>query len=217
MGGSQIVTITESVADRAGEPRWIVVATFAGVGGSEPRCVDYRVRVVPELRDGQSRMAVVGRLMLAMEDQAASEGEVEALGTIPAEGIPRYVFEKASQARMLEKARAKAERRPDLVNEDAAAVLARQAKARRGRPPTRSLRERLLILADVEAAFESGRTLEDVAHKHHVSRSAVRDLLAWARSGDSGVQLFEGTTPGRRGGRLTDAARKLLHETGDDQ
>ena len=101
------------------------------------------------------------------------------------------------------------------MSEQAAAVLDRQAKPRRGRPPTRTLRERLLILEDVEKAYREGQTLEDVAKAHHMSRSAVRDLLAWARSEDSGVQLFSGTTRGRRGGGLTDAARKLLREVGD--
>lgn len=213
MEGTEVVTVTDSVQDRAGRPRWVVVATFVGVDGGEPRCVDYRVRVVPEGPDGGFHFHAYARVMVAMEEQAAGPEDVAELGSIPAEGIPRYVFERASQTRMLEKARAKVERQPDLVSENAAQLLARQNKPRRGRPPVRSLGEKLRILAAVEAAYAAGRTLQDVADDHFMSRSAVRDIVAWGRSSDSGAQLFTGTTPGRRsGGRLTDEGRELLRK-----
>lgn len=86
---------------------------------------------------------------------------------------------------------------------------------RPGRPPQRGLLEKLHILADVEAAYESGGTLADVADRHHMSRAAVRDLLSWARK-DATPQLFEGITPGRKGGGLTPAARDLLSRMRQD-
>jgi hypothetical protein len=51
--------------------------------------------------------------------------------------------------------------------------------------------------------------LDEVAAKHHMSRSAVRDLLSWAR-GDAEPVLFTNYGPGKRGGELTPAARAML-------
>lgn len=210
------VTVSDVVRDRKGGPRWGVVATFVGVGGSEPRCVDYRVRVIPEIAEEEDEFAVISPVMEKLVGHSPTESDVAALGTIPPEGIPRYVFELASQAKLLEAARQWTERNPAFLREQVDALLSRQRKPQRGRPPTRTLRERLQILADVESTWAAGGTLNDVAEKHHMSRSAVRDLLEWARSGDAGVQLFEGTTQGRRSGGLTAAGRELLEKTAQE-
>lgn len=207
------VHISDLVMDRNGHARWAVMATFIDVDGAEPRCIEYRVRVVPRMERKIDSVGVGHQLIGLLERQAAGERSDVYLAaelSAPAEGIPRYVFEKASQSRMLEKARAKARRRPESVSSQVREVLERQSKPRRGRPPARSLGEKLRILSDIEEAYATGRALQDVADAHFMSRSAVRDVLAWGRSNDSGVQFFTGTTPGRRGGQLTPEARALL-------
>ena len=85
------------------------------------------------------------------------------------------------------------------------------SKKRRGRPPARSLDEKLAILQTAERVFAEGGTREDVAKRHHMSTTSVRDLLAWARH-DVDPPLFDSNGRSRRGGRLTDAARQLIQE-----
>lgn len=75
--------------------------------------------------------------------------------------------------------------------------------------------EKLAVLQSVEAAYAAGRTLDDVAADHLLSRSAVRDLVSWARK-DASPPLFTSYGPGRRGGELTPAARRMLDENGGD-
>lgn len=209
-----VVTIPTDVRDRDGRIRWVVLATFVGVDGAEPRCVDYRVRVVPATSSASEGVRAAHQLIRQLEANAISPADVAQLGTIPPEGIPRRVFEEASQAKLLASARAKVKRRPERHTARTRELLERQARKRVGRPPLRTLSERLRILAAVEAAYDTGRTLADVARDHDMSRSSLRDLLAWARH-DADPSLFTGTTPGRRGGALTPTARALLDETGD--
>jgi hypothetical protein len=213
-----LVTVSDTVLGKVGGRtaiRWVVVATFVGVGGTEPRCVDYRVRVVPGGSRGEENLRDAHRVLRAMEQDTTTAEQAAALGPVPAGGIPRRVFEVASQARLLEKARAKATRRPELVAEEARQLLERPAR-RRGRPPRRSLAEKLRVLADVDEAFAgSDRTLADVAQQHNMSRSALRDLLGWARH-DAHPPLFVSYGPGRRGGHLTPEARALLASTEED-
>lgn len=204
------VTISRAVEDRSGHVRWVVVAKFVGVEGSEPRCVDYRVRVVPEVPKKRIAAGLGRRIARLMMDDANSdrEGLWEAgESSAPAEGIPRRVFEEASQTRLLELARERANR--GHVDPSVKDLLTSPAGRRRGRPPVMPLGQKLRILRDVETAFATGGTLQEVADLHHLSRGSIRNLLAWARS-DAKPQLFEGTTVGRRGGRLTPAARALL-------
>jgi len=212
------LTVWDRVEDRKGRPRWLVCAVFVDVNGSEPRCIDYRVRVIPKMpskgaADWAARR-VEEELRADVEDRERPEIYVLAETTAPAEGIPRRVFEQASQTRLLAAARSKVKTAPGTVGADVELMLDRQTKPRRGRPPVRPLGEKLHILVDVEHAFAAGRTLQDVADTHHMSRSAVRDLVAWARSGDGGPVLFT-KWPGRRGGELTQAARRLLEERVD--
>lgn len=212
-----IVTVSDTVLGKwEGHtiPRWAVMATFAGIGGAAPRCVDYRVRVIPtppddtEHRPSWWGVVAANQVIGQMENNVIEPAQVENLGDIPAEGIPRRVFEEASQARLLEKARAIAERRPDKVAETARAVLARP-KRRPGRPPARSLPEKLRILADVEDAFAEGRSLSEIGKSHDMSRSSVRDLLSWARN-DANPRLFVSPGPGRTGGGLTPVGRAMF-------
>jgi|SRR5690348_5631218 len=206
--GVERVTISQHVKDRRGHVRWVAIGTFVGVDGSEPRCIDYRVRVVPEIDTPRNSAGIARQLEILLGEDAERDHSLfrAAEKSAPPEGIPRRVFEEASQTKLLELAR-------DLVRKgryEPIDLLGRQERPRRGRPPARSLAEKVQILSDVEKAFQESRTLEDVARKHHMSRSAVRNLLAWART-DADPQLFEGTTPGRRGGRLTPAARAILN------
>ena len=56
---------------------------------------------------------------------------------------------------------------------------------------------------------EMTHTLDQIAKDVHLSRSALRDLLSWARN-DAEPRLFTNPGAGRRGGRLTPEARALL-------
>jgi len=218
------VTVSETVTSKKPGPRglppvrWVVVATFVGIDGAEPRCVDYRVRVVPDAPDASSSVRTAHRLIEELEAQAIPAHAVDALGEIPREGIPRYVFERASQARLLAKARAAASRRPGRYPADVRATLAQGTAKRAGRPPVRPLGEKLEILADVERAFAEGGKRADVAARHAMSSSALRDLLHWARH-DHDPPLFTSYGPGKAGGELTPEARAYLanvEETRDD-
>lgn len=191
--------------------RWAVVATFARHGSGELRCVDYRVRVVPETsRPGDSVKAghKVARQMLSA---APTVEEVERLGSIPPEGIPRRVFEEASQAKLLAKARAKATRRPDRVSPATRRALHAIDSRGVGRPPSRSMAEKLRTLADAEAGFGAGETRAEIAARNAMSDSSLRDLLTWARRNAS-PPLWVSNGPGRRGGALTPEARSMLAE-----
>jgi hypothetical protein len=212
------LTVWDRVEDRNGHPRWLVCAVFVDINGSEPRCIDYRVRVIPRMPSKRAAewaaRQVEKELQADVEQRERQEVYMLAEVTAPAEGIPRRIFEQASQTRLLAKARTKIKAPPGMVGPEFEAMLDRQAKPRRGRPPVHPLGEKLGILVDVEHAYAKGETLQDVADAHHMSRSAVRDLVAWARSGDSGHVLFT-KWPGRRGGELTQAARRLLEERTD--
>jgi hypothetical protein len=158
-------------------------------------------------------LGAANRIIEAMERDAIPPAEAERLGEVPAEGIPRRVFEQASQARLLAKAQWSVERRPDRYTDDVQAILSAQERPRRGRPPVRSLADRLAILSAVEDMYEAGdgRTLADVADEHHMSRSSLRDLLSWARHSHD-PPLFTSPGPGRSGGRLTPHGQALLTE-----
>jgi hypothetical protein len=220
-----VVTVSDLVMgelDGQTVPRWAVVATFVGVDGTEPRCVDYRVRVIPGPEVGSSPrlsnhfLRMGHRTLASMEEAVISPEDAEQLGEVPAEGIPRRVFELASQARLLDKATSMVERRPERYQASIRQALGRRHR-RRGRPPARSLAEKLRILAAVEDAFAtSGRTLAEVAAEHHMSREQLRDLLSWARH-DAQPRLFVSYGPGRRGGHLTPQARDLLQDQPDEE
>ena len=102
MNDRDAVTITHMVEDRSGHVRWAVIGTFVGVDGSEPRCIDYRVRVVPEAPSKRMAAGFGGQLSLLMMEDASRDdhGLLRAAEAAPpAEGIPRRVFEEASQTR----------------------------------------------------------------------------------------------------------------------
>jgi len=211
----QSVTVSHVVNNRAGRPRWAVTATFVGTGTAEPRCVEYRVRVVPEFDIPKGAAWLANRIVRELQKDQAREDRVPewALAELnpPAEGIPLRVFEEASQARLLVKAREMVRAHPDFYRDKVGMVqlLDRQRERKVGRPPARSLTERLAILQTAERVFAGGGQIDDVASAHNMSRSAIRDLLAWARH-DASPALFTSSGPSRRGGGLTDAARRLL-------
>jgi len=212
-----LVTVTETVRDRNGRVKWVVAGTFVGIDGSEPRCVDYRVRVVPTSAHGQE-MHALAKVMSEMEAHAISIDDADALGEIPAEGIPRYVFEKASQARLLAKAQSQVAKHPDAHSDAtrralARATISRQGRARIGRPPSMTLGEKLRILKDVADAYSEGipRARATVAERHFMSEGQLRDLLKWARHA-ANPPLFTNYGPGLKNDALTADAVALLDE-----
>ena len=221
MTNEALILVTEIVLYRAGRIRWVVIATFVGADGSEPRCVDYRVRVVPSTENGQE-MLTLGRLYLELQRNAISAVDASALGAIPPEGIPRYVFERASQSRLLAKAKKKVARSPSKYPGSTRRALdrttmSRQGRAKTGRPPTRSLGEKLKILKDVADAYSADvpRARATVAQRHFMSEGQLRDLLKWARH-SSNPPLFTNYGPGLRNDTLTPEAVQLLTDGTDD-
>jgi hypothetical protein len=213
----ELVTISDLVEDATdGRIGWAVVAAFVRGPLGEPVCVDYRVRQVKAAAEGGlSGLGARGiglrngqKTIAAME--AHAQADWAGTGPFSRKGIPRYVFEEASQQRLIAKARELLERKPEGAAPKARSVFAAPER-KPGRPPQRGLLEKLCILEDVENAYEADGTLADVAERNHMSRSAVRDLLSWARK-DANPQLFEGITQGRRGGRMTPEARQLLEQ-----
>jgi hypothetical protein len=173
------------VVDRAdGRIGWAVVAACVRGPLGEPVCVDYRVRQVKGAVGGSLRNldAKSAGLRNGRKTLTILEGHVEAdcpgAGPFSRKGIPRYVFEAASQQKFITKARARLAHKPPVAAQKARRLL-EVPERRTGRPPQRPLVEKLRILAAVEAAYEAGEALGDVAEAHHMSRSAVRDLLSW--------------------------------------
>lgn len=207
-----MVTVQESVIDqRTNDIRWAVVATFTEGEHGDPVCIEYRVRLVRGTT-GPERLANLHRSLDVMGRQA-TEG-LAGEGLFPKVGIPRYVFERAAQGRLLERARASLERggrSTSRLSANARALITAPPR-RPGRPPKRSMVEKLRILAAVEASYETeGATLDSVAKQLHMSRSALRDLLSWARH-DAQPRLFQGRGQGRGGGQMTEQARAMLRE-----
>ena len=182
------VHVSDLVRDREGQIRWAVLATFVGTGCAEPRCIDYRIRVVPLGRlgdDQMSNLARFGQIVLDLDADAERDDRTDAWNLSEVDLRRRASRTTSSpgrpQARLLEKARKEVAGTPEQYKESARALLARQAKRRRGRPPARSLDEKLAILQTAEKVFAEGGAREDVAKLHHMSTSSVRDLLGWAR------------------------------------
>lgn len=195
-------------------PGWLVVGLFVMSDAGEPTCVDYRVRAIPNTRAMGEWHGLVKQITASMMGDYAT---LPPANPTPG-GVPRYVFEEASQMRLLTGGRRtvkRAARRGRQVDARVKAMLAAADQRKPGRPPVRSLPEKLRVLAEVEIAYEVGESLDRVAHKSAMSRSALRDLLTWARH-DADPPLFTSLGPGRRGGRLTPEARALLDEIGDD-
>ena len=214
---AELVTVSDLVEDRTdGRIGWAVVAAFVRGPLDEPVCVDYRVRQVKASVEGAAmKNADVRSIGLRNGQRTIQTLEAHAQrdwagsGPFSRKGIPRYLFEVASQPRLIAKARRLLKLKPTAAPEARSVFSA--PERRPGRPPQRGLLEKLRILADIEAAYESGHTLADVADTHLMSRSAVRDLLSWARH-DADPRLFEGITQGRKGGQMTAEARTLLED-----
>lgn len=209
---NQVVTISSEVMDRrTGRIGWAVVAAYVRGERGDPVCIDFRVRQVAQgerLIDGVKSLHATLELMA---QHAADDGFDD--GPFDQIGIPRYVFEQASQGRLLEQARASLERggrATSGLGQEARALLTPPAH-KPGRPPQRSMHEKLRILAAIEDVQREGGTLDDVAARFYMSRSAVRDLLSWARR-DAKPRLFTGAGQGRRGGQMTSEARAMLRQ-----
>lgn len=205
------IYVTELVDDvsTAHRFRWLVVAGFE-IDDAQAACVDYRVMLVPpDMGVRQLREAI-------STATSASDQQVPNDIPVPAGGLPLSVLRVASPSRLAEKARAQVVKRK-ARGADVSRVLQQfgeGARPKPGRPPVLALGEKLRVLAAVEDAYETGGTLEQVAHNMAMSRSAVRDLVAWARH-DADPPLFTKSAPGRRGGRLTPEARALIERMGD--
>ena len=190
--------------------RWLAVAAF-DVEDGEAACVDYRVMLLPE---GAS-VRQVRDITTAATDTSMSpvpDGQ-----PIPGGGLPLAVLREASPTRLARKAAAKVNTRRARGADVSRALerLADSDKPKPGRPPVMSLLEKLKVLEQVEQAYASGKTLDTVARDALMSRSAVRDLLGWARH-DADPPLFTKAGPGRKGGRLTPEAKALLERLGEE-
>lgn len=204
-----IVTITSEVRDRTSRRvAWGVMAAYVANEHGDPVCVEYRVRQIRGASSAE-RLQNLHLTLDALEEGATTD--LAGSGEFSAVGIPRYVFEEASQGRLIDKARRFIERgSPRVTGVTAEAKTLLQGRERKpGRPPQRSTLEKLRILLAVEEGIRAGQTLQDVADAFHMSRSAVRDLLTWARR-DSDPRLFTARGQGRAGGELTPEARVLL-------
>lgn len=221
MNDGVFVKVSEFVKRRGElEAGWAVVATFAVEGSAEPRCIDYRVRAIPHREHMLDQLEVRAQVEAQMLGASMGAEDIESLGEFPDGGIPGFVFREASQARLLDAARARVAAYPEryvpLASETLKRVpLSRSGKVAQGRPWTRDLGERLAILADVERAYEEGESRASVATRHLMSDSALRDLLHWARK-TAEPPLFTDPGRGKKGGRLTQAARDILEGGTDD-
>lgn len=191
-------------------PGWVVVGLFLPAEDGQLTCIDYRVRAIPNTHD------LFGWTKTLSELAAAMEGQHPHLPapTVTPGGIPRYVFERASQVQLLKKARetlAHSDYYQRNLSGQVRGWLASDGRRKTGRPPSRGLTEKVRILASVEAANYAGTSLDEVANRWHMSRSGLRDLLSWARN-DASPRLFTNPGQGRRGGRLTPEARAMLDE-----
>lgn len=230
----EIETVTELVADpTTGRVTWVVVAAFVEGPQGDPVCVDYRVRQVRP-SDGarnEERSALLNAQMLdARMRTHAADDEIAEIGTGPfsGKGIPRYVFDGSSQVQLIERVRRAVAahdeggdtRSPRVSFEGDSGLPSRvppkstrEAFAlppkRAGRPPARSLEEKLRILSAVEKGYRGGKTLDAIAREFEMSRSSLRDLLTWARR-DAVPRLFTGAGQGRKQGALTPEARELV-------
>lgn len=177
------------------------------------------VRETPWLADPAAADIKQDMVREATEPRRRKKSEAwrEALESPPTEGIPQRVFQEASQSRRLQRAR-ESSHGPfkDDFPEDVRRLLDSQEKPRVGRPPARPLNEKLQILHEVEKAFATGRNLDEVAKAHYMSRSALRDLIFWARHVAQPV-LFTNLGQGTRGGQLTPAARRLLGRQSEER
>jgi hypothetical protein len=199
---------------RTGLIGWAVIATFARTDSGEVACIEYRVRTIGGCGTVEDSAREARRVQRQMIEEAPSDS-VESR-PIPVAGIPRYVFEVASQTRLLAQARDALSTRPNTVPPLSAEAkdLLRPEARRIGRPPARSIAAKLTVLADVQAAHASGESLDAVATRHHMSRSSLRDLLYWARH-TAQPRLFTSLRPGVRGGELTADAKAMLAEMAD--
>lgn len=220
----EVLPVYEIVNNRAARSRrargsqeaqsgWLVVALYVKTDVGEPVCMDYRVRAIPDTHKKGEWLEAADQLIRSMSGDHTALPEV---APTPG-GVPRYVFEEASQQKLLDGAR-KALAKPTRVEQGrsvrAAKAFLAAGRRRPGRPPERGLAEQLRILAAVEELYATrqkpgGPTLDDVAKAHAMSRSSLRDLLTWARN-DASPRLFTPVRQGQRGGRLTDEARALI-------
>ncbi|WNM28444.1 hypothetical protein RN607_05435 [Demequina capsici] len=216
----ELVTVTELVDDRRdGRVRWAISATFVSAETSEPRCIDYRVRVVPRATHKIGDLPLAIETVDNMRGAAMSVADARGLGEFPSAGIPGYVFEEASQARLLAKARDWVATEPERFSIEVANLIRRTpvdrgGKVRRGRPPSMSLHRKLLVLEDVERGYAEGTTRAEIARRNLISESGLRNLLTWARK-SADPQLFTDDGAGKKAGRLTPAARQRLMEGTD--
>lgn len=216
---SQLVTPKTRPVGGGWPGGWVVVGTFIAEGNAEPRCIDYRVRAYPASSDTFASIEIRNRIEARLLDQSAGAEDIEDLGEFPPGGIPRWVFERASQSRLFDTARDRINTYPEKYAPIAAEVLnrvpvSRGGRAHIGRPRLRNIGETVRILADVEAAYAEGLSRASVAERHYMSDSALRDMLHWARKVTE-PPLFTDPGRGKRGGRLTEEARRLL-EGGTD-
>jgi hypothetical protein len=217
----KLTTITDYVVDRSdGRIGWVVVAVFASAPNVEPRCVDYRVRAVKRATSPVGDPTNAREAVEKMNRATLTIDDLDEFDEFPRAGIPLYVFETASQARLLERLRSWIVEEPERFTDELRANVAsarteRGSAPKRGRPPTRSLAEKLAILSDVERAYAEGESRASVAARHHMSDSSLRDLIHWARR-VAEPPLLTDVRHGVREAFLTMEARAMLATGVDD-
>lgn len=207
------VYVTELVDDVRSPHRfrWLVTAAYE-VNDGQAACVDYRVQLLPA-DAGVRTLRDVGNAAID-SSRALVADDVE----VPGGGLPFVVLQRSSPSRLAGKAvaRIKARRARGYDVSRALEQFTGSGRPRPGRPPVMPLGERLRVLQAVETAYANGETLDAVGEQFAMSRSAVRDLLSWARH-DADPPLFTSPGPGRRGGNLTPEARAIIEQLGEDQ
>lgn len=213
----RVIPITDLIYDRSDSRiGWAVSAVFVSAPNVEPRCVDYRVRAIKRAPSPAGDILNALDTQKRMEDAGVTVSELAEFEDFPRAGIPLYVFESASQARLLEKLRTWVDEEPErftpaLREKVARTSLTRGESKKTGRPPTRSTSEKLKILSDVVNGYAAGETRAEIAARHYMSDSALRDLIHWSRR-VADPPLLTDIRHGQKGAYFTAEAKAMLEE-----
>ncbi|MEH3033633.1 MAG: hypothetical protein PGN07_06260 [Aeromicrobium erythreum] len=184
------------------------MSLFRPNASGDPTCVDLRVRRVEDVAGAAGDVMHTQLARLMFDDMTGGDRLPPAAAS--GRGMPRYVFEEASESQLLRGLRSAVSRSRQAERlQPAQVAMLLESNQKVGRPPKLSLREKLETLAAIEAAYASDVTMDELAADLGISRSSLRDLLTWARH-KSDPRLFTSSGHGRRGGAMTPEALELL-------